>query len=180
MSNLSKGTTFATGTQVSASSLNNLVDNATFAAGAVDTVTTALTSGGAIKVADYGITPTKLSAGAPTWDGTNVTIPTNFIVNVDAAISGGLTVGNGQLITGSLGVSTSLSVGTTTTLGGNVTIPDGSSIIASGSTGLTTGLRTSGSNPNKIQLGFRNDGSGVFLLVTVDGTNAYKIPLVNA
>ena len=89
-------------------------------------------------------------------------------------------MGNGQLINGSLGVSTSLSVGTTTTLGGNVTIPDSSSIIASGSTGLTTGLRTSGSSPNNIQLGYRNDGSGTFLLVTVDGTNAYKIPLVSA
>lgn len=180
MSILSKGTTFVTGTQVSASSLNNLVDNATFAAGAVDTVTTALTSGGAIKVADYGITPTKLSAGAPTWDGSNVVIPNGFIVGGDTALNGGITVSNGQTIGSSLGVGTSLSVGTTTTLGGNVTIPDSSSIIASGSTGLTTGLRTSGSSPNNIQLGYRNDGSGTFLLVTVDGTNAYKIPLVSA
>jgi hypothetical protein len=180
MSILSKGTTFATGTQVSASSLNNLVDAATFASGAVDGVTLSINSGGALTIKDYGVTSTKLSSGAPTWDGSNVTAPNGFIVNGDAALNGGLTVANGQLVGSSLGVGTTLSVGTTTTLGGNVTMPDTSSIIASGSAGLTTGLRTSGSGPNNIQFGFRNDSSGVFLLVTVDGANAYKIPLVGA
>ena len=63
---LSKGSTFATGNQVTAANLNALVDSATFAAGAVDTVTTELASG-AIRVKDGGITPTKLSTYAPTW-----------------------------------------------------------------------------------------------------------------
>ena len=63
---LSKGTTFATGDAPTATTLNNLVDNATFAADAVDNATTQL-SGGAIIVRDGGITPAKLFTGGPTW-----------------------------------------------------------------------------------------------------------------
>jgi hypothetical protein len=40
MAAISKGTTFATGDQVTALKLNNLVDNSTFAAGAVDNTST--------------------------------------------------------------------------------------------------------------------------------------------
>jgi hypothetical protein len=64
---LNKGTTYATGNQVTATNLNNLVDLATFAADAVDNVTTQL-SGGAIIVKDGGVTPAKLSTGKPSWD----------------------------------------------------------------------------------------------------------------
>ncbi len=46
--------------------LNNSVNNATFASGAVDGVTTQL-SGGAVIVKDGGITASKLSTGGPTW-----------------------------------------------------------------------------------------------------------------
>jgi len=63
---LSKGTTFAVGDAPTATTLNNLVDNATFAAGAVDGATTQL-SGGAGIVKDGGITAAKLSTGGPTW-----------------------------------------------------------------------------------------------------------------
>lgn len=63
---LSKGTTFATGDNVTATTLNNLVDNATFATGAVDNSTTQLSSGQII-VKDGGITPAKLSTGHPDW-----------------------------------------------------------------------------------------------------------------
>lgn len=63
---LSKGTTFSTGDAPTATTLNNLVDNATFAAGAVDDATTQL-SGGAVIVKDGGITPAKLSTGGPSW-----------------------------------------------------------------------------------------------------------------
>ena len=63
---LSKGTTFATGDAPTATTLNNLVDNATFASGAVDDATTQL-SGGAVIVKDGGITPAKLSTGGPSW-----------------------------------------------------------------------------------------------------------------
>lgn len=67
MSILNKGTTYATNQQVTATNLNNLVDNATFASGAVDNSTTQL-SGGAIIVKDGGVVPAKLSTGGPTWD----------------------------------------------------------------------------------------------------------------
>ncbi len=63
---LSKGTTFAVGDAPTATTLNNLVDNATFASGAVDDATTQL-SGGAVIVKDGGVTPAKLSTGGPSW-----------------------------------------------------------------------------------------------------------------
>lgn len=59
---LSKGTTYATNQQVTATNLNALVDNATFASGAVDNVTTQL-SGGSIIVKDGGISAAKLASG---------------------------------------------------------------------------------------------------------------------
>lgn len=65
MAVISKGQTFATGDQVSALKLNNLADNATFASGAVDNVSTQL-SGGAIVVKDSGVTTAKLNDGSVT------------------------------------------------------------------------------------------------------------------
>ena len=65
MAVISKGQTFAAGDQVTASKLNNLADNATFASGAVDNVSTQL-SGGAIVVKDGGVTTAKLNDNAVT------------------------------------------------------------------------------------------------------------------
>ena len=64
MAILSKGNTFATGDQVTALKLNNLVDNATFASGAVDDSTTQLDNSGRIIVKDGGITSAKLNLSA--------------------------------------------------------------------------------------------------------------------
>lgn len=66
MAILATGNTFSTGDSVTATTLNNAVNNATFASGAVDSATTQL-SGGAIIVKDGGITASKLSTGGPTW-----------------------------------------------------------------------------------------------------------------
>lgn len=66
MAILATGNTFNTGDSVTATMLNNSVNNATFASGAVDGVTTQL-SGGAVIVKDGGITTSKLSTGGPTW-----------------------------------------------------------------------------------------------------------------
>jgi len=65
MAAISKGTTFATGDQVTALKLNNLVDNSTFASGAVDNASTQLSSG-AIIVKDGGVTTAKLNDAAVT------------------------------------------------------------------------------------------------------------------
>ena len=65
MAVITKGTTFANGDQVTAAKLNNLADNATFASGAVDNVSTQL-SGGAVIVKDGGISTAKLSDSAVT------------------------------------------------------------------------------------------------------------------
>ncbi|MAL50370.1 MAG: hypothetical protein CMH18_11475 [Methylophaga sp.] len=64
MAILSKGTDFATGEQVTAARLDALVDNATFASGAVDGSTTELNGSGAIIVKDAGITSAKLNLSA--------------------------------------------------------------------------------------------------------------------
>lgn len=64
MAILSKGTDFATGEQVTAARLDALVDNATFASGAVDGSTTQLNGSGAIIVKDGGITSAKLNLSA--------------------------------------------------------------------------------------------------------------------
>jgi hypothetical protein len=63
---LATGNTFATGDSVTATTLNNAVNNATFAADAVDNATTQL-SGGSVIVKDGGISPAKLSTGGPSW-----------------------------------------------------------------------------------------------------------------
>jgi hypothetical protein len=66
MAILATGNSFSTGDSVTATTLNNAVNLATFDTGAVDGVTTQL-SGGAVIVKDGGITATKLSTGGPTW-----------------------------------------------------------------------------------------------------------------
>ena len=65
MAAISKVITFATGDQVTASKLNNLVDNSTFTSGAVDNTSTQL-SGGAIIVKDGGVTTAKINNGGVT------------------------------------------------------------------------------------------------------------------
>ena len=66
MAILATGNTFATGDNVTATMLNNAVNNSTFDTGAVDNATTQL-SGGAVIVKDGGITPAKMSTGGPSW-----------------------------------------------------------------------------------------------------------------
>jgi hypothetical protein len=94
------GTTFTTNQQVTATSLNNVVNNAAFASGAVTSGGgLSISSGGAslfvtdggivasklasdsvttVKITDANVTPAKLSAGAPTWSSSTVTIPSSL------------------------------------------------------------------------------------------------------
>ena len=75
MAILSKGTDFTTGDQVTAAKLDELVDNATFASGAVDNSTTQLDGSGRIIVKDGGITAAKLNLN----DGVTINDNTMFI-----------------------------------------------------------------------------------------------------
>ena len=71
MAILSKGTDFTTGDQVTAANLDALVDNATFASGAVDDTSTALDSSSPQKiiVKDGGVTTVKLADSSSTTTG---------------------------------------------------------------------------------------------------------------
>lgn len=66
MAILSKGKDFDTGEQVTAIKLDNLVDNATFASGAVDNLTTQINGSGAIIVKDSGVSTVKIEDDAVT------------------------------------------------------------------------------------------------------------------
>lgn len=73
MAILVTGTTWAIGDEPTPTTMNAMVNSATFDTGAVDDSTTQL-SGGAIIVKDGGITAVKLSSGGPTWSsGTTTT-----------------------------------------------------------------------------------------------------------
>jgi hypothetical protein len=168
---LTKGSTFATGNQVTAANLNALVDSATFAAGAVDTVTTELASG-AIAVKNGGITPSKLSSYGPTWGLETVnTVPNVKVLRYagNAIIDGPLTTGGAITSSGAIAANGDLSTN------GDLRMVNTKQIIPSGSPGRTISL-TTGTGGNAIQFGFNND-SGDFLLVTIDGTAQFKIAL---
>lgn len=157
---LNKGHTYANGDQVTSSNLNSLVDSATFASTCVVSGGGLELSSGALQIANSTITPTKLSAGAPTWDGSN-----NLTVN------GTLTTGGTISTSGDLAVNGVCTINGTSTLTGNATFVG--QIIRSGtSSNRTVQLRTGSTTPNAISFGW-NSGD---LLVTVDGTE-YKVTL---
>jgi hypothetical protein len=168
---LTKGSTFATGNQVTAANLNALVDSATFAAGAVDTVTTELSSG-AIGVKNGGITPSKLSSYGPTWGLETV----NSVPNVQVLRYAGNAVIQGTLETGgAMNASGAISANGDLSTNGDLRMVNTKSIIPSDAPGRTVAL-TTGTGGNSIKFGFDNT-SGTFLLVTIDGANEYKIAL---
>lgn len=159
MAILSKGYTFGSTEQVTSTKLGNLVDSATFASGAVDGVSTELSSG-AIIVKNGGITATKLSTGAPTWDSAG---------NLTA--TGTLTVGGTISTSNDLAVNGTATITGTSTFTGNATFAG--QIIASGTgTSRTVQLKTASATPNAISFGWDNGD----LLVTVDGTT-YSVTL---
>ena len=88
MAILSKGTTFSDGDQLTSDSLNNLVDNSTFASDAVDDSTTQLSSGKII-VKDLGVSTGKLAASAVTTAkiaGSNVTTAKIAAANITTSL----------------------------------------------------------------------------------------------
>ncbi len=99
MAILATGNTFAIGDEPTPTTLNNQVNLATFASGAVDDSTTQL-SGGAIIVKDGGITPAKLSSGGPSWS-SGTTTTTNLTAS--STVTGA--IGNFQAINATSTVS---------------------------------------------------------------------------
>ena len=112
MAILSKGTTFSTGDQVTATNLNALVDSATFATGAVDDSTTALDSSTPKKiiVKNGGISSTQLATDSVT----TVKVENNAITLAKMAtqadqtvlgnVSGGAAVPTAVPIVGAAGI----------------------------------------------------------------------------
>ena len=89
MSIINKGTAFSNGEQLTATKLNDMLDLATFDQSAADSASTTVNSSGQISVADSGITPSKLSAGAPSWD-------SNGQLKVNGQIKVGFNSGSGE------------------------------------------------------------------------------------
>lgn len=153
---LNKGHTYSNGDQVTSSNLNSLVDLATFAATCVVGGGGLELSGGALQIANTSITPTKLSAGAPSWDGSGNT-----------TITGTLTTG------GTISTSGNLAINGTTALTGDATLVG--KIIQSGTgSNRTVRLQTGSNTPYIISFGW--DDNTQELLVTVGSSN-YKVAL---
>ena len=161
MAVLSKGTTFANGDQVTASNLNAHVDSATFASGAVDNVSTQLSSGAIIvkdggistaKIADSGVTTAKLPDSTGLTDGVTFAklqqVAANTVLvrdeNSQGAVSAKAVADTEILIGDGTGfTAASLSGNATMTNAGVVTV----SSVASGATGVTA---SAGDNSTKL------------------------------
>jgi hypothetical protein len=96
MAILTTGNTFASGDQVTAATLNSAVNDAEFAAGAVDNTSTQLsgTSPQQIIVKDLGISTGKIATGAVTTDKINAgavttaKIASDVVINTSGSITG--------------------------------------------------------------------------------------------
>lgn len=170
---LSKGQTFVNGDTVTSTKLNNLVDNATLAAGCVDGVSTTLV-GGQIIVRDGGLLPAKLSTGAPTWtSGGNVDMTGN--VTVSGTLATGGQIASSNLIQTSVGFESNgyLNVDGASAFAGNATF-EGSIVAHGTSTGRTVPLQTASLSANAISFGWNAPD----LLVKIDNTN-WKVTLTS-
>jgi hypothetical protein len=149
---LATGNTFANNDQVTAATLNQAVNGATFTSGAVDGATTQL-SGGAIIVRDGGVTAPKLASSAATTDKiADLAVTSGKIANA-AITAAKLESGtNGQLF---IGNGTGFQKATLTA-GSNITITNGGgSITIAAASGALSG--TTGSTANAL---LRADGTG--------------------
>ena len=169
---LSKGQTFVNGDTVTSTKLNNLVDNATFASACVDDTSTALV-GGQIIVKNGGISPTKLSTGAPSWtSGGDVTLQGEITgnVNIQGTLTTGGKISTSNIVQAFAGIESNsyLNVDGNSTFGGEIISP---AILA---TGRTVKMVTSSASPNAISFGWDSGD----LLVKIDNTN-WKVTLTS-
>lgn len=175
MAILTKGQTFTSTDTVTNVKLHNLVDNAAFVAGSSGTCASGgglEVSGGQLQIANNGVTVAKLSAGAPSWDGSS-----NLTVTGNATVNGTVTTGGTISTSGNLAVNGTATIGGVTTLNGtsavNANMTVNAQIVRFGTASdRTVQLVTGSASPNAISFGWDNGD----LLVTVDGYE-YKVAL---
>lgn len=177
MAILTSGTTFVSNTQISATDLNNAVNNAAFASDSVDNSTTQL-SGGAIIVKDGGITPAKLTTVSSAWTFVG-SITSTFLGNIAGSVGAfdlvTLNPVTGYATSGSISIG--LSTGSNQYLGlaGNATLSLAG--IYNGAVVALTIKNTSGSTINITWPAFNQSGgsfpasltSGQSMVVTLRG-----------
>jgi len=120
---LSKGTTFTSPDTVTSTKLNNLVDAATFVSGACASGGGLEVSSGQLQVANGGVTPTKLSTGAPTWNGSgNLTVTGTLTTGGTISTSNDLAVNGIAMITGAISIGNTVNTVSPTSPDRTITI----------------------------------------------------------
>jgi hypothetical protein len=177
MAILSKGNTFATGDAVTATMLNNLVDNATFnTTGAVDNSTTQI-SGGAVIVKDGGITPAKLSTGHPTWDSTgalSATTMQNTPIGSATPSSGAFTTLSATSTTSLYEVVEKASVSVSALTGTvNFDVLGGSVVYYTANAAANWTLNVRGDGSNTLNSTMATNDSVTIVVLATQGSTAY-------
>ena len=157
MAILSKGTDFTTGDQVTAANLDALVDNATFASGAVDNTRTALDASSPQKiiVKDLGISTSKLANSSSTTTGVTFAkmqhVAANTVLVNDTNAEGDISakaVADTQILIGDGDGFTAAA------LSGDVTMTNAGAVSISASTNLPDGVdavtQSAGNNTTKV------------------------------
>ena len=123
--------TFTANEQVTATKLNDIMDQSVFVANAVVSGQgLEITGAGQIQIGDGQIASSKLSTGAPSWNTTSVSIPSATTITGNTSVTGNISATGTASFTGN------------TTIGGNATISGNAAI--SGTT-TSTGALTVGS-----------------------------------
>jgi hypothetical protein len=148
MAILVTGNTYAANDQVTSTNLNAAVNSATFASGAVDGVSTQLSSGSII-VKDGGVSPQKLSTGGPSWNSGGTLTATafsgpltgNVTGNITGNVTGNVTGNIAGNVTGNVTGNINGTVGATTPNTGVFTTINTSGLTVT--SGIITGIITS-------------------------------------
>ena len=176
MAILATGNTFSTGDSVTATTLNNAVNNATFDTGAVDGSTTQL-SGGAIIVKDGGVTASKLSTGGPTWTSGGALTATsiqNTPVGSTTASTGAFTTLSATGTTSIYEVIEKASLSGTTLTGTiNFNVLDGSVVYYTSNASANWTLNVRGDSSNTLNTVMATNDSVSIVVMATQGSTAY-------
>jgi hypothetical protein len=174
---LATGNTFATGDTVTATTLNNAVNNATFVSGATDNSTTQL-SGGAIIVKDGGITASKLSTGGPTWTSGGALTATsiqNTPVGSTTASTGAFTTLSATGTTSIYEVVEKASLsGVALTGTVNFNVLDGSVVYYTANASANWTLNVRGDSSNTLNTVMATNDSVSIVVMATQGSTAYR------